>query len=79
METYLIQIQVKKPNGKVHLISITREAHTPLGAYEIATRMSAGSGEIIGAYVTGDPYKVAQWQVSIDKDILRGYPNMKGN
>jgi hypothetical protein len=62
METYLVQIQVKKPNGKVHLISVKREAQTPLEAYETIAGMSAGSGEIIGAYVTGDPkYKIIRF------------------
>ena len=55
---YLVQIQVKKPNGKVHLLSVTRHADTPQDALESVRGMSAGSGEIIGAYVTGDPHKI---------------------
>jgi hypothetical protein len=55
---YLVQIQVKKPNGRVHLLSITRYADTANEALESVRDMSAGSGEIIGAYVTGDPYKI---------------------
>jgi hypothetical protein len=58
MITYLVQIQVKKPGGKVHLISVKREADSALDAYEVVARMSAGTGEIIGAYVTGDEYKI---------------------
>jgi hypothetical protein len=59
---YLVQIQVKKPGGKVHLLSIKRHAESPQAAYEAVTGISAGSGEIIGAYVTGDPYKIGEWQ-----------------
>ena len=55
---YLVQIQVKKPSGKVHLLSVVREAASIEEAYRAALSMSAGSGEIIGAYVTGDPYKI---------------------
>jgi hypothetical protein len=76
MATYLVQLQVKKPNGKVHLLSMVREATTPQEAFGA---MSAGSGDIIGGFVTCDPYKVAQWIVNADKEILRGYPNMKGH
>lgn len=61
MKTYLVQIQVKKPNGKVHLISIQREAHTALDAYETIAGMSAGSGDIIGGFVTCDPYKMMRF------------------
>ena len=61
MNEYLIQLQVKKPNGKIHLISIVREAASIEAAYREALGMSAGSGEIVGGYATGDPYKIGEW------------------
>jgi hypothetical protein len=65
MTEYLVQIQVKKPSGKVHLISITRHADTPQAALEMVAGISAGSGEIIGAYVTGDPYKILRMGTAV--------------
>ena len=61
MNEYLVQLQVKKPNGKVHLISLVREAASIEAAYREALGMSAGSGEIVGGYATGDPYKIGEW------------------
>lgn len=58
MNEYLVQLQVKKPSGKVHLLTVKRHAVSIEAAYEAVAGMSAGSGEIIGAYVTGDPYKI---------------------
>lgn len=55
---YLVQIQVKKASGKVHLLSTITQAGSPEQALDKVRDMSAGSGEIIGAYVTGDQYKI---------------------
>lgn len=55
---YLVQLQVKKASGKVHLLSSTINAASPHEALEDMRDMSASAGEIIGAYVTGDPYKI---------------------
>lgn len=59
---FLVQLQVKKPNGKVHLLSVVRHAVSIEAAYEAVAGMSAGSGEIVGGYATGDPYKIGEWQ-----------------
>lgn len=58
MMVYLVQIQVKKPSGKVHLISVKHEAESAEDAYKWAQVLFVGTGEIIGAYVTGDEYKI---------------------
>ena len=55
---YLVQLQVKKANGKVHLLSSTINAASPDEALELMRDMSASAGEVVGAYVTGDPYKI---------------------
>ena len=61
METYLVQIQYKLPSRKVRLVSHTVEAWNNWHAYEMVKVMSSDTGEVIGAYVTGDPYKIMRF------------------
>jgi hypothetical protein len=61
METYLVQIQYKLPSRKVCLVSHTVEAWNNWHAYEMVKVMSSDRGEVIGAYVTGDPYKIMRF------------------
>ena len=54
MTTYQVQLQVQKPNGKVHLMTVKHEADSAVDAYKWAHGVFVGTGNIIGAYVTGD-------------------------
>ncbi len=61
MKQYLVQIQYRTDAGRVHLTSFTVRAGANTHAYEMVKKLTWGTGEIIGGYVTCDPYKVEQW------------------
>ena len=58
---YLVQLQYRTESGGVHLTSFTIKAESNHHAYEMVKKLTSGTGEIIGGYVTSDPYKVEQW------------------
>ena len=58
---YLVQLQYRTESGGVHLTSFTIKAESNHHAYEMVKKLTSGTGEIIGGYVTSDPYKIEQW------------------
>lgn len=62
MTEFLVQIQVKKPSGKVHLLSIlTTTAKNIETAYSDNVSLAAETGEIVDGFATSDPYEIGEW------------------
>jgi hypothetical protein len=61
VKQYLVQIQYRTDAGRVHLTSFTVRAGANTHAYEMVSKLTCGTGDIIGGYVTCDPYKIEQW------------------
>jgi len=57
---YLVQLVYRTDNG-VRLVSWSALADSNSHALEIVKKLTYGTGEIIGGFVTCDPYKVEQW------------------
>ncbi len=61
MKQYLVQLQYRRDAGGVSLTAFTVRAGSGSHALEMVTKLTWGTGDIIGGYVTCDPYKVEQW------------------
>lgn len=57
---YLVQLQYRTDNG-IRLVSWSGLAESQSHAIEMVNKLTSGTGEIIGGYITCDPYKVEQW------------------
>jgi hypothetical protein len=57
---YLVQIQYRTDAGSVSLTAFTVRAGSGSHALEMVTKLTWGTGDIIGGFVTCDPYKVEQ-------------------
>lgn len=58
---YLVQLHYRTDTGRVHLTSFTVRAESNHHAYEMVSKLTGGTGEIIGGFVTCDQYKIEQW------------------
>ena len=61
MKQYLVQLQYRRDAGGVHFTAFTVLAGSPSHAFSMVSKLAAGTGDLIGGYVTCDPYKVEQW------------------
>jgi hypothetical protein len=61
MKQYLVQLQYRRDAGSVYLTAFTVRAGSPSHAFTMVSKLTSGTGDIIGGYVTCDPYKVEQW------------------
>jgi hypothetical protein len=57
---YLAQLMYRTDNG-VRLVSWCALADSNSHALEMVEKLTYGTGEIVGGFVTCDPYKVEQW------------------
>lgn len=60
MKQYLVQLQYRRDGGGVHFTAFTVLAGSPSHAFTMVSKLTAGTGDLIGGYVTCDPYKVEQ-------------------
>jgi hypothetical protein len=58
---YLVQLQYRTESGGVRLASFTLSADSAATAADKVKKLTRGTGEIVGGFVTCDPYKIEQW------------------
>lgn len=61
MKKYLVEIQYQTHTGGIFLSSFTLSADSAAAAADKVKKLTWGTGEIVGGFVTCDPFKIEQW------------------